>query len=184
MVHINILHVIPHHGTLDVIFLKIGRGHNHNIGIHTHHEDHELFLNIVGMEGVGCERKDFVIRVGGDVMDNHIRSALDGLNNITKVFVKAVFLGIKDDLLVFKGEEAFIIRLFPLHQLRRALMFCDGRKLFHLFQLFPALRKSLIIDILFGIDAEIENVHLHSRKKVAADPVECHTLGDKESEIE
>ena len=72
---IDILNVLLHQGTLEIILVQIGSGHDHNVGLQLHHQrDHLFEANVVGLDlGVLLGNgKDHVAWVIGNVVNRNI----------------------------------------------------------------------------------------------------------------
>lgn len=101
---------------------------------------------------------------------------------VLEVLVEAALLGVKDHVLVDDGEEALIVRLFPLGVRVVGKQIPLSAQVFQLRQGLFALFQGLVVDVLFGVDDLVEQELLENGEQVGKNPVQAHPGGDEEAQ--
>ena len=115
-------------------------------------------------------------------MDDHVGVGQKVLDGVLEVFIKAALFRVEHDVLVDDGEETLVIRLLPLGVgvVGEGLLF--AAQVVQLGQGFFALLQGFVVDVLFGVDDDVQQELLQNGEQIGEDPVQPYAGGDEEAQ--
>ena len=185
---VDVARVLAHVGALDVEVLEVVEGHDHDVGVHLHHErDEALLAHVVGQHArvrlsVG---KDLVVGVAGDVVDAHVRVGEKPLDGAAEVLPKAAALGVEHEVLAHDGEEApVVLALAAGVGVGPPPGTLAGGEGVELGELGLGRLELPVVNVLGGLDAQVADGLHGDGEQVRANPVERHARRDVDAQEE